>query len=132
MILRGFLGLFGLFHLVNGIWMVVAPEAWYAAVPGVVATGPANPHFIVDIGLAFAASGAGMIAGFATGARQATLALAGATWPTLHALFHIWEWISDGLPKDTRELVSTAIGVIAIGLVGLALAWTRAKREGVV
>jgi len=132
MIPRSFLGLLGLFHLINGLWMITAPAAWYAAVPGVVATGPMNHHFVVDIGLAFVASGAGMMAGLLTGARAATLALAGATWPCLHGLFHIWEWISDGLPGDTRELVSTGIGVIVISLLGFALAWMRARQEGVV
>src|SRR5690242_12969978 len=105
MMLRGALGVLGLLQLTNGIFMIVAPAAWYTAIPGVATTGPANLHFIIDIGLAFAASGAGMIAGLATGARAATLALAGATWPTLHALFHIWEWTTGGLPKDAHELV---------------------------
>lgn len=45
-----------LFHGLNGLFMLVAPEAWYAAVPGVVDTGPANTHFIRDIGLGFLAS----------------------------------------------------------------------------
>jgi hypothetical protein len=132
MILRGFLGLLGLFHLINGLWMIAAPEAWYAAIPGVAATGPMNHHFIVDIGLAFAASGAGMMMALGTGARAATLALAGAAWPGLHGLFHIWLWVSGGLPRDTHELASTGIGVIVISLLGFALAWTRARQEGVV
>jgi hypothetical protein len=132
MISRGFLALLGLFHLINGLWMIAAPAAWYAAVPGVVATGPLNHHFIVDIGFAFVASGAGMTAGLLAGARAAPFALAGATWPCLHGLFHIWEWISAGLPHDPRELLSTGIGVIVVSLGGFALAWMRARQEGVV
>ncbi len=37
--------------------MPTAPEIWYSAVPGVPETGPANIHFIRDIGLAFLAAG---------------------------------------------------------------------------
>ena len=39
----------GLFNVANGLYMLLAPGAWYASVPGVVSTGPMNPHFIVDI-----------------------------------------------------------------------------------
>ena len=59
MIVRAGLIVVGLFHLVNGIAMIVAPDVWYANTPGVSFTGPINIHFIRDIGLAFAASGAG-------------------------------------------------------------------------
>ena len=57
MVTRLILVLLGLIHLANGLWMLTAPEAWYAAVPGVAMTGPLNHHFIQDIGLAFLASG---------------------------------------------------------------------------
>ena len=132
MALRSFLGLLGLFHLINGLWMLLAPESWYAAVPGVTLEGPFNHHFIGDIGFAFIASGAGMMAGFRATKTAATLALAGATWPALHACVHVWEWASDGLPSDTHILVSTGIGVITVSFLGFALAWVRAKQEGAV
>ncbi len=67
MFVRVSLAVLGLVHLLNGIYMLVAPAAWYTSVPGVTATGPFNHHFITDIGFAFAASGVGMIAGFRTG-----------------------------------------------------------------
>jgi hypothetical protein len=37
----------------NGLAMLCLPAHWYAAVPGVADTGPFNPHFIRDIGLAY-------------------------------------------------------------------------------
>ena len=43
--------------------MLTAPENWYAGVPGVTMAGPINLHFITDIGLAFLASGAGVMLG---------------------------------------------------------------------
>lgn len=126
------LALLGLFHVVTGLWMLADPMGWYLAVPGVTGTGAMNHHFIVDIGLAFIASGAGMIASLSAARSAATLALAGATWPSLHAAFHVWEWIAGGIPRDPRVLVSTGIGVIVVSFAGLALAWLRARQEGTV
>jgi hypothetical protein len=130
--IRIILILLGLFHVANGVFMVAAPAAWYAAVPGVPATGPMNHHFIVDIGLAFIASGAGMLMAVRTGPTAARLALAGSIWPALHALFHVWEWIADGIPNDPHRLASDALGVMLVSFLGFALGWMWARREGVV
>lgn len=130
--MRLMLVLLGLFHLGNGLFMVVAPGQWYAAVPGVVETGPMNHHFIVDIGLAFTASGTGMIAGSRGGAVASAIALAGATWPALHALFHLWEWIANGIPQNPRIMASDAIAVMLVSFLGFALAWARARDQGAV
>lgn len=129
MFVRVSLVVLGLIHLINGLYMLVAPAAWYASVPGVTATGPFNHHFITDIGFAFAASGVGMIAGFRPGRTAGAFAFAGATWPTLHALFHSWEWMSHGLPSDIGPLISTAIGVMGVSFAGLALAWVRLRQD---
>src|SRR5438876_37422 len=49
----------------NGLFMLLAPSAWYHFVPGVIHTGSFNQHFIRDIGLIQmflgAAFGVGMI-----------------------------------------------------------------------
>jgi hypothetical protein len=130
--LRILLGLIGLFHLAVGLVMIGDAEAWYLATPGVSQTGPMNHHFIVDIGLAFLASGAGMLAGFRMGRTTATFALAGAIWPALHAAFHVSAWFSDGLPRDSLTAATELLGVVLIGLVGLALALIRAREEGAI
>jgi hypothetical protein len=127
---RAVLLLIGLAQLVNGLWMLTAPENWYAGVPGVVLTGPINMHFIIDIGLAFIASGVGMMLGVRKG--FAAFALAGATWPALHALFHIWGWFEHGFPTDSKIAVSEVVGVVAVSALGFAAAWIQARREGVV
>jgi len=120
----------GLLHLVNGVWMLADPMGWYAAIPGVVATGPANMHFIGDVGLAFAASGAGLMLGFRQGARAASFALAGAAFPALHALFHIWGWLQHGFPAAANVAMSEVFGVVAVSALGVAAAWLRARQEG--
>ena len=127
--IRGGLLLLGLFHLVNGLFMLAAPEYWYGAVPGVSQTGPINHHFIADIALAFLSSGAGLILGTSRARFAGFAALAGATWPALHALLHIWGSINEGLPATAKELVSTGIGVIVVGALGLALAWLRIRQQ---
>jgi hypothetical protein len=126
---RLLLALLGLFHVATGLWMLADPMGWYLAVPGVTSTGPMNHHFIVDIGLAFIASGAGMIASLSAARAAAGFALAGSTWPALHGLFHVWEWIADGIPTDMRVLISTAVGVMVVSFAGFALAWMRAWRS---
>ena len=52
----------GLVMAANGIAMLLAGPAWYAAVPGVTETGPFNPHFVKDIGAAYLTAGAGLAA----------------------------------------------------------------------
>lgn len=131
MTIRIFLALIGAAHLVNGVWMIAAPAAWYAAVPGVSGTGPFNPHFVTDVGLAFVASGTGLVLGALRRSWAGTAALAGAVWPLLHALFHVREWLEHGLPASPSAALSEALGVVALGLSGATLAWLRARAEGV-
>ncbi len=127
---RIFLVVLGAFHALNGLTMIVSPEGWYVLVPGVTMTGPANVHFIIDIGLAFLASGAGMMLG--ARARWAAFALAGAVWPALHALFHVTLWLHHGFPSDGQIAFSEVVLVLGVSALGLVLGWMRAKREGVV
>jgi hypothetical protein len=120
----------GLFNVANGLYMLLAPGGWYASVPGVVSTGPMNPHFIIDIGLAFMASGAGQLFGASSLRSAASLALAGSLWPALHALFHMWGWIAHGFPAQTNIAVSEAVGVAGVSALGMILALRRFADAG--
>ena len=130
MLVRVILSVLGLLNLGNGLNMLAAPHLWYETVPGVAATGPFNHHFVIDIGLAYVASGAFMLAGFRDGRVAAAIALVGAAWPALHALFHISEWIMDGFPGDAMNAVTQVVGVVLIGFLGIVLALERALKEG--
>ncbi len=132
MIYRVGLAILGVLALGNAIAMIAFPRLWYGTTPGVTMTGPYNAHFIADIGLAFAASGAGLLAGFRPGATAATLALAGATWPALHALFHVWLWFVRGFPTAPTMIATETIGVVGISALGVGLAIARARQDGVV
>lgn len=83
--------LLGLAMGANGIFMLVVPEAWYFAVPGVTATGPFNQHFVRDIGLIFLFIGSAMLFGVVRPALRVLLWGAAALWLSGHALFHLWE-----------------------------------------
>jgi hypothetical protein len=131
MAVRGILILLGAFAAANGLWMLASPDGWYAAIPGVTVTGPNNHHFVSDIGLAYVTSGVGM--GFAARATAASaaFALAGATWPLMHAGLHVWGWMVHGFPTAPDIAISEAIGVVLIGVLGFVLALMNARKEGV-
>jgi hypothetical protein len=74
----------------NGLIMLTIPADWYAMVPGVVATGPFNAHFVRDIGAAYLVAGA-TLAWFAIDKAARPAALAGAAFLALHALVHLWD-----------------------------------------
>jgi uncharacterized protein YjeT (DUF2065 family) len=75
----------------NGIYMLLAPESWYFAVPGVTTTGPFNQHFIRDIGLIFVFLGGAFLTGAAKPEVRVIFWGAATIWLTGHALFHFWE-----------------------------------------
>jgi hypothetical protein len=75
---------------VNGLTMLAVPAAWYATVPGVPETGPFNPHFVRDIGVAYLVAGA-VLQWFAARPQARPAAQAGAAFLTLHALIHLWD-----------------------------------------
>ncbi len=77
--------------LANGAFMLWDPYGWYQAVPTVKFTGPPNPHFIRDIGLAYLVTAA--LLGFALiNLRMRWIAaFAGSLWLALHGGLHIWE-----------------------------------------
>lgn len=71
--------------------MLFAPRAWYDVFPGVLETGPFNPHFVRDLGCAFIAV-AGVLLVHAVARRPPISALiAMAVFIALHALVHIGE-----------------------------------------
>jgi hypothetical protein len=127
MILRVLLVVLGLLHIANGLHMLISPAGWYATIPGVTMTGPFNAHFILDIGMAYVASGAGLVLGARNSPNAAMLAVAGATWPALHALIHIDGWLMHGFPADTKVAVSEAVGVVGLGALGVVFAWLRLR-----
>ena len=83
--------LLGVAMIANGVFMLVSPEGWYVAVPGVTSTGPFNQHFVRDIGLIFLLLGGAFLVGAALPHVRVLLWAAPSIWLTGHALFHFWE-----------------------------------------
>src|SRR5215472_16137559 len=129
MIVRALLLLLGALHLVNGAAMLLAPMNWYEAVPGVAGTGPFNHHFILDVGMAFIASGGLVALRSRLPPSAASFADAGASWPILHALIHVTSWFTSGFPSEPRVIFSDVFGVVALAALGGVLAWFRMKGE---
>ena len=128
MVVRIVIGALGLFYLVQAFWMLGAPGNWAESVVHLAAPDHLHFHFIADIGMAFLASGAGLLLGVRRGLANGAWAVAGAAWPFLHALIHLHEWIMDGPPPVTGDLVREGLGVIVAGLFGAWLAWTRFRQ----
>ena len=74
--------------LANGLVMLFAGSFWYQNARGVSDTGPYNPHFVQDIGIAFLAAGLALAAR-AWRPRYWPAAVAGAGFLAAHALLHI-------------------------------------------
>ncbi|HEV2568721.1 hypothetical protein [Sphingomonas sp.] len=114
----------------NGLAMLGDPQAWYARVPGVTATGAYNQHFIRDIGLAYLLTGLGFIAGAVRPAQRTWLWFASSLWLAGHALFHLWEVAvsicgPDAIGRDFTGVTLPAL----IGLALACLAWRTGPAE---
>lgn len=74
----------------NGIFMLAAPPLWYDSVPGLAHTGPFNPHFVSDIGVAYLVASGALIAR-AWRPRYWPAAVAGAAFMGGHAIIHVFD-----------------------------------------
>ena len=114
-----------IFHVANGVIMLAAPELWYANVPGVTETGPANVHFIRDIGLAFIAAGTALFMGVRS-QHFAALLVPAAIFLSGHAGLHAVEMVVHGTEKG--EAIRDIATIVLPGLLPLyAIAQMRLK-----
>jgi hypothetical protein len=81
----------GIFLSANGLFMLVAPLAWYDLVPGVTDTGFFNQHFIRDIGIIQLFLGVAFGIGMIRPEHRIGLWAAATLWLIAHAVFHLWE-----------------------------------------
>lgn len=120
MVTRVLAALLGLFHTANGVFMLVAPRAWFAAAPGAADTGPFNPHFVADVGFAFLAGGLALLA-FAWRPRLKLAAFGASGFLVLHALLHLW-----GAAHGHAHHLAADLGAIALpAFLGLAITFPR-------
>jgi hypothetical protein len=105
----------------NGVWMLAAPANWYLQVPGVVNSGPANLHFIRDIGAAYLIGAVCLVWLAVQPQRAWPAAVACAMFLTLHALLHVWDTVAG--PETSHQLFVDLPGVVLPAIVALWLAW---------
>ncbi len=122
-----YIRIFAIFNLINGAFMLIAPETWYQTVPGVPETGPYNSHFVRDIGIAFVASSIGIFLSVGNrGHRQLDGAVVGILFLGGHALFHLMLIFmhSPGISAALRDL-AMIVAPSALAFVWLIGAWRR-------
>lgn len=111
---------------VNGLWMLARPENWYRLVPGVAGTGPANLHFIRDIGCAYLVV-SGSLFWLLRAPRQSwPAAFAAGMFLALHALVHLWDTVAGREPA--HQMLADVPAVVLPAILALWLVWL-AKRE---
>lgn len=109
----------GLFLSSNGIFMLVAPVAWYEMVPGVTDTGFFNQHFVRDIGIIQLFLGLAFLIGMVRPVQRVGLWLAATLWLIAHAVFHFWE-VAVGIcsvsviPRDFSAVTLPALIGVAL------------------
>ncbi len=110
----------GLLRAANGLFMLLAPAAWYQMTPGVDGTGPLNQHFVRDIGGAYLAVGAGLV-WFAidTGAQGA--AIVAAAFLALHALVHVGDAVAGS--ESLQHVLADLPTIYLSALIAVWIAW---------
>jgi peptidoglycan/LPS O-acetylase OafA/YrhL len=105
---RWIAAILAIFNALNGLAMLFAGPAWYAAVPGASETGPYNPHFVQDVGAAF------LVAGLALAARAWRpvywpAAVAGSGFLAAHALIHLVMIVTGHDHHVTADLAAVVV-----------------------
>jgi uncharacterized protein YjeT (DUF2065 family) len=117
----------GLSLMLNGIFMLYAPAAWYEFVPGISDTGALNVHFVRDIGCAFAVAGAALCC-FSVDRRARAAVIASAAFLTLHALVHVAEAVggrvhNGHLPSELLTVFAPAAVALCLGFWPIPATW---------
>jgi uncharacterized protein YjeT (DUF2065 family) len=114
--------IFGLVNVANGLWMLLAPEAWYHDLPaGVPDTGPLNLHFVRDIGAAFTTIGIAFLAAAPRPSQRRGVLLAATVFYVLHALVHVADLASGRLHAEHWLIDLPGVFLPALLLVVMSL-----------
>jgi hypothetical protein len=119
----------GLANGVNAVWMLVRPMGWYIAIPGVAGTGPANVHFIRDIGCAYLATALSLFWLVKCPKRAWPAALTGGGFLVMHGLVHGCDAAAGR--EHAHQLLGEFPTIFLPGVLVIWLAWSArlAERE---
>jgi hypothetical protein len=112
------------FYILNAGPMVASPAWWFGTTPGVSGTGPFNPHFVIDVGIAFGVSG--LMIGWGAAGAGWRLVLAGSAFPAGHALFHGIGLLGG---HSHGPIAVEILGVMVPAALALCVAWAMRKKE---
>jgi hypothetical protein len=114
----------GLFLFENGLFMLIAPKAWYYTVPGVTDTGFFNQHFIRDIGIIQMLLGAAFGLGMIRPTGRIELWAGATSWLIAHVVFHLWE-VAVGICSPSAILRDFPVVTLPalIGVAATVRAW---------
>ncbi|MEQ1819527.1 MAG: hypothetical protein ABL871_13035 [Terricaulis sp.] len=115
--------LLGVGGAANGAFMLAAPPLWYDSVPGLAHTGPFNPHFVSDIGVAYLVASLALLAR-AWRPRYWPAAIAGATFMCGHAAIHVLD-----IALERTGNVGVDVGLVIVPAFLAAWAAFPAKSE---
>jgi len=117
----------GVGSAVNGLWMLMTPEHWFAHIPGVTDTGPLNPHLVRDFGACYLLVGAIVVGGLARGQLTRAVHFWISLFFSFHAGIHAWE-ISAGHASSEHWVVDFPgiyLPVLLLFVLSLPFAWQR-------
>jgi hypothetical protein len=107
--------------MANGVFMLVAPSAWYLAFPGVTSSGPLDQYFPRDIGLVFLLLGGALLLGAVRPRFRVLLWSAVSIWPFGLALIRLRE-LAAGICSPSiipRDFPAVSLAAIIAALLAL-------------
>jgi hypothetical protein len=104
--------------IANGLFMLLASEAWFARIAAY--TGPFNAHLVQDVGAAYATAGAASLGAALRPAWRVPLAAAAALFLGIHGLIHLVEVVRGVQP--VAHLLEDLPGVYLPALLLAAIA----------
>lgn len=118
-----FLWIFAVVNFANGVWMLADPAGWFTGIPAAVPdTGPFNPHFVRDVGVAYCVTGIGL-AWCAQNLDRALPVLVGIVlFNAGHSVTHVADIIEGRLPAshwliDIPGVFAPTAALIAAGAI---------------
>ena len=126
--MRAIFWIFGIFNTANGVWMILAPRAWYYGLPARVPdTGPLNGHFVRDIGAAFLTLGIAFCFTAPRASRHRGVVLAAAVFYALHGLIHVFDLASGRLDAHhwLIDLPGVFLPAVVLGVLCAPRWWSR-------
>ena len=109
--------------LANGVLMVAFTEQWYLCIANPARAALYSAHFVTDVGTSYMTIGAALLWAALSPARALPLVAIALLFSALHAVHHVWEYGSFGVP--TRSVLIEIFGiwgpVAILGWLGLDL-----------